>query len=353
MNTFCKKLQPARRSNFSIEAKREIVFYEFLSGTRTRKEKKLGVAIQLVSTREFLPTVDRSSSSSHSLNHWPEVNFVAESRTFLLPSSSSPVSKTSRRTAVRRDEPKDVLKQTDVIGKGGEEEDEEEDEEALRGFLRRTSPQPSSSSSSAFKYARALTTRRERTGEIAFSHRFVSLPPHPTFLLWECTSWSSRSWTVSRPRQEFFWVSSEPSWAAKRNSFLSSVTASRDKASCSSATLTASGLSCDEGETDDDGQLWLRPQQAVQFGLGQWEAAPVGGVHHVHQNVSLPQVVRPVPPQVLPAADCSGENFLSNAQHDSTMSINYATALLRPRPLLLSTSIRLMDDGGLDRARIH
>lgn len=42
---------------------------------------------------------------------------------------------------------------------------------------------------------------------------------------------------------------------------------------------------------DDDGQLWLHPQEAVQFSLGQWEAAPIRRVHHVHQNVSPSKVV--------------------------------------------------------------
>lgn len=63
------------------------------------------------------------------------------------------------------------------------------------------------------------------------------------------TSWSKRSWKVSRPRQEFLRAPSEPSWAAKRNSLLSSVTEPRDKASCSSDTLTALGLSCEQCET--------------------------------------------------------------------------------------------------------
>lgn len=62
------------------------------------------------------------------------------------------------------------------------------------------------------------------------------------------TSWSRRSWKESRPRQESLRVSSEPSWAARRKSFLSPVSEPRDKASCSSDTLTALGLSCEEGE---------------------------------------------------------------------------------------------------------
>lgn len=60
------------------------------------------------------------------------------------------------------------------------------------------------------------------------------------------TSWSSRSWTASRHLQDFLRAPSESSWAAKRNSFLSSVTEPRDKASWSSDTLTAFGLSCEE-----------------------------------------------------------------------------------------------------------
>lgn len=56
---------------------------------------------------------------------------------------------------------------------------------------------------------------------------------------------------------------------------------------------------------DHHGQLRLHPQQAVQLGFSQWQAAPVGGVHHVHQNVSPFQVVGPVPPQVLPSPNCN------------------------------------------------
>lgn len=63
---------------------------------------------------------------------------------------------------------------------------------------------------------------------------------------------------------------------------------------------------------DDDGQLRLHPEEAVQFGLSQWEATPVGGVHHINQNVSPSQVVGPVPPQILPSADCSTENTNSH-----------------------------------------
>lgn len=54
---------------------------------------------------------------------------------------------------------------------------------------------------------------------------------------------------------------------------------------------------------DNHRQVGLHPQQAVQLSFSQREAGPVGGVHHVHQNVSLPQILRPVPPQVLPATD--------------------------------------------------
>lgn len=56
---------------------------------------------------------------------------------------------------------------------------------------------------------------------------------------------------------------------------------------------------------DDHGQLGLRHQQAVQLSFSQWQAAPVCGVHHVHQNVSPFQVVGPVPPQVLPSPNCN------------------------------------------------
>lgn len=51
----------------------------------------------------------------------------------------------------------------------------------------------------------------------------------------------------------------------------------------------------------------LRPQEAVQLRLGQWEAAPVSGVQHVHQDVSPPQVFGPVAAQVLTASNCSRE----------------------------------------------
>lgn len=54
---------------------------------------------------------------------------------------------------------------------------------------------------------------------------------------------------------------------------------------------------------DDHRKPRLHPQEAVQLSLSQWEAFPIGGVHHVNQNMSPPQVVQPVPPQVLPAAD--------------------------------------------------
>lgn len=63
---------------------------------------------------------------------------------------------------------------------------------------------------------------------------------------------------------------------------------------------------------DDHGQLGRRPQQAVQLSFGQWKAASVRRVHHIHQNVSPSQVVRPVPPQVLPSTDCSRGNTKNN-----------------------------------------
>lgn len=78
----------------------------------------------------------------------------------------------------------------------------------------------------------------ERGGGCPSATRFLS-----SFVCWDQTSWSSRSWKVSRPQQAFLRASSEPSWAARRNSFRSSVTEPRDKASCSSATLTALCLS--------------------------------------------------------------------------------------------------------------
>ena len=59
---------------------------------------------------------------------------------------------------------------------------------------------------------------------------------------------------------------------------------------------------------DDHRQLGLHPQEAVQLILSHREAAPVRGVHHIHQNMSSPQVVQPVAPQILTATDCKAEN---------------------------------------------
>lgn len=59
---------------------------------------------------------------------------------------------------------------------------------------------------------------------------------------------------------------------------------------------------------DDHRQLGLHPQQAVQLIFGQWQTAPVRGVHHIYQDVSLSHVVRPIRPQVLPSTDCIRED---------------------------------------------
>lgn len=91
--------------------------------------------------------------------------------------------------------------------------------------------------------------------------RSACLAPHPPSLYLheeeeeeeqeDQMSWSRRSWKVSRPRSEFFRASSGSSCAAKRNSFLSSFTEPRDRASCSSDTLTALTLSCQQGEEEE------------------------------------------------------------------------------------------------------
>lgn len=98
---------------------------------------------------------------------------------------------------------------------------------------------------------------------LTFKYRFEphdeAAPPLP--LWWSHprtggqTSCRRSSWTVSRPWQDLLLAPSASSWAAKRNSFLSSATASRDKASWSSDTLTAPGLSCEDSENGQT-QKW-------------------------------------------------------------------------------------------------
>lgn len=88
---------------------------------------------------------------------------------------------------------------------------------------------------------------------------------------------------------------------------------------------------------DHHGQLGLHHQQAVQLRLGHRQAAPVGGVHHVHQNVGLPQVVGPVPPQVLPAADCSEANVI-NSQRLSLLDFHAFGSFWGPRPSYFPSS---------------
>uniref|UniRef100_A0AAQ5ZAS4 Nucleolar protein 16 n=1 Tax=Amphiprion ocellaris TaxID=80972 RepID=A0AAQ5ZAS4_AMPOC len=63
---------------------------------------------------------------------------------------------------------------------------------------------------------------------------------------------------------------------------------------------------------DDHRQLRLHPQEAVQLSFSQWEATSVRRIHNVDQNVSPPQVVHPVAPQILTTTDYSKENIMMN-----------------------------------------
>ena len=58
-------------------------------------------------------------------------------------------------------------------------------------------------------------------------------------------------------------------------------------------------------------QMPLHLQQELQFLSGQREALAVGGVHHVHQDVRLPQVLQPIAPQLLVTPDYSAETEFS------------------------------------------
>lgn len=190
-----------------------------------------------------------SSTLLPRLDYWREVNILSPI-TNLCP-TFSPHSGSPLLWWVRWEDKRDMgvafseSSWTDVI--------EEDEEQSFPSSV--SLPAVSIFSSSASKKARGEGKEEE--------HCFRATPLFSSLHLllfsyagggWNQTSWSRRSWKVSRPWWEFLGAPSEPTWAAKRKSFLSSVREPRDKASRSSDTLTAVDLSCNEARKTSSNQ---------------------------------------------------------------------------------------------------